>query len=263
MTPTMPIARTTNRRASATVEFIILLPVYLLIFLGIWYLAQVSFLRERSLEANRVAGSRQGDQSEDEDGRGEISRMLFDRSAGSLTLRERHEPFPKLPDIDRILYPPPPPPGDPPARERRPPSATGHTDIDLDSLDKDLETVIRGGRGTGPPPAPPPPPPPPPRDFRLMRLVQEAMGDWIIESGSRSRYRYEPEYLSLQHVSLRPVTPSANHQTMGRTGDVREIRDEEGHHQGPQLIDRLQDGETPVPGFPRFADLPKELMSPN
>jgi len=247
------VART---RGNAMVEFVILMPLYLLLLLGLIYLGNVALFQERSLEANRLATLIPGDQSETPRVRGVVSRALFDPVAGGLTLTETAEELPSPVDIERTLYPPPRPPG-----EARAASATGHTGIDLDSLRDDLETVIEGDPGT--PPPPPPPPNPPPRTNWLLTALHDLMTDWVQRTSSGTRYEYKPSYLTLERLQLTPVEPAAQHQTVSRTGGGREVRDARGANSSAELIRRFGDGQAPVPGFPRFGDRPREVMTPN
>jgi hypothetical protein len=242
---------------NAMVEFVILLPLYLLLLLGVVYLGQVAFFQERSLEANRLATLMPGNQSESPRVRGVVAQSLFEPGVGQLTLTEINQELPTWVDVERILYPPP----RPVVTVATSATATGYTDIDLDSLQDDLETVIQG-QPVSPPP-PPPPPSPPYRDIRLINVLHDLMRNWVQRTSSQSQYRYEPKYLSLEHVRLPPAEPSAQHRVVSRTGSAREVRGPRGENLSPGLVNQLLDGRAPVTGFPYFSGFPQELMSPN
>jgi len=238
------------------VEFVILLPLYLLLLLGAFYLGRIAFFQERSLEATRLAAMMPGNQSEFPRRRGIVAQAFFEPGVGQLTLTEFSQELPTWGDVERILYPPPLPPAPP-----RPARATGHADIDLDSLQDDIETVIQGQ------PASPPPPPPPPtpqyRDIRLINVLHNLMRAWARRTSSHSSYRYRPAYLALEPVRLRPAKPSAAHQVVSRTGSAREVRGLRGESLSPSLLNQFGDGRAPVSGFPYFGGFPSRFMSPN
>ncbi|MBI2195299.1 MAG: pilus assembly protein [Planctomycetes bacterium] len=243
------------------VEFAILLPVYLILLLGILYLGRIGDFRERSLEANRLATLLPGDQSEGAygvGGGGPISSKVFMPNPGKLKLVEKRSDFPDPMELANIFYPtavvvpPPPPPS--------PVGATGHADIDLDALLDDIEAVIDVGSNSPSPVVPPPPPAP---DPRLVPLLQAALQGWVQRSTSHSEYRYNPGYLSLNYLKFDPVTPVGDHQTMSRTENIREVRDSDGASLSPDLLNQFQDGRAPLPGFPRFGNLPPWVMRPN
>ena len=100
-----------NQTGNAMVEFIILMPIYLLLLLGAIYMGRVAFFQEKSLEANRLAvyfPGRLSDTEGDSETGIDVHARLFGREdSGELAIEEEHEPVPAAPEIEDAIYPPP------------------------------------------------------------------------------------------------------------------------------------------------------------
>ena len=80
--------RSRRRRASAAVEFIVLLPVYLLIIFAMMYVGELSVFEGRTHYAGEYAMDTGGDQSEERAVRGTVTDLLYPNKVGELELTE-------------------------------------------------------------------------------------------------------------------------------------------------------------------------------
>ncbi|MDP6114740.1 MAG: hypothetical protein QF437_02995 [Planctomycetota bacterium] len=243
-----------NRKASALVEFLVILPVFVLLLLGLIYLGEVAILGEKSIHGSSLASFHPGDQSEGFRESGYVSNEVFQGFEGSYRVKESKETLPEPDAIERILYPPPV------SREKEPvkPRARGHTGIDLDTVFDDLETIIIGEEGS-----PGRAVPPPVKDAQLLEVMETQLHNWYARTRTRTEFEYEPDYLTLYRTGITPSGAGAGHTVNVRTEKVRRARDEQGEHLAPELINSLNDGTAPTPGYPTFKNFDARLMAPN
>lgn len=100
----MSAIRTTGKptRASAVVELLILLPVFLLIIFAMMYVGELSIFKERSHFGGQYAMDAQGDQSEARAVRGAVSEEFYPNRTGELTVAEVAAESEDIPEAGEI-----------------------------------------------------------------------------------------------------------------------------------------------------------------
>jgi hypothetical protein len=215
MNTTHPSTRT--RRASATIELLVLLPVLVLILFAMLYLGELSVYKTRAQFGAEYALDAEGDQSEQRAVRGEVTDLLYPNRIGELTVIETEAEPAEVPEPGEIrdLF-------DDMCQPIYSTTAVGRYVIGSDgrlrfivttqqnrSLGADGRYVERYDL----------------QDDHIPDLCTELLQGWMERRTAELTYSYAPEYIDLRRWALEPADLPGSLKTCVRLDRIREVTD--------------------------------------
>jgi len=208
-------AKTSKRtRASAVVELVILLPVFLLIIYAMMYVGELSLYKQRTHFGGEYAMDASGDQSEDRAVRGTVTDQFYAGSIGKLALIERAADPPEIPQPGEIqdLFDEMTQPIYSTYATGRYVFSGGQLRFIVDThqsqkLSRDGKYVMKYGL----------------KDDNIPELTTELLQAWAERHRVELTYSYAPDYISIGRWPLEAVDLSTALQSVVRTDKTREV----------------------------------------
>ncbi len=204
----------TRRRASAVVELVVLLPVFLLIIFAMMYVGELALYKERTHFGGEYAMDARGDQSEDRAVRGTVTDQFYPSLIGQLALIERSPDPPEIPEPGEIqdLFEEMTQPVYSTYATGRYVFSGGQLRFIVDThqsqkLSRDGKYVTKYGL----------------KDDNIPELTTELLQGWAERHRVELTYSYAPDYISIGRWPLDAVDLSTAFQSVVRTDKTREV----------------------------------------
>jgi len=208
--------RRNPRLATAAVEFLVLLPVMVLMLFGMMYVGELTVFKERTHFGGQYAMDAKGNQSESQSVRGTITDLLYSNLVGKLAVSERAATSAQIPEPGEI-----PDMFEEMCRPVNAVRATGRyvftggklkfvvTTRESDELSPEGKYINRYAL----------------REDNIPELTTEMLQGWAERNRVDLAYDYEPYYISIGKWPLEAVGLATGFQSAVRAGKTREVTD--------------------------------------